>query len=151
MAREKREKLKKSDCLSSQREISLGDEGGLSISIGAMLGREEGGAKAEKKAPAPEEKKAPDAVIDSAAYLKSLQQATLHRESSGRGGRVVTVVSCRPSPPAKLADELARAMRKGLGCGSHVEGDKIILQGDIQERAGAWLAKQGTKRVVMGN
>lgn len=151
MAREKREKLKKTDNLSGLREISLGDEGGLSMSIGAMLGREEGSAKAGRETSAPEAKKAPDAATDAASYLKSLQQATLHRESSGRSGRVVTVVSCRPYPPAKLAEELARAMRKGLGCGSHVEGDKIVLQGDIQERAGAWLAKLGAKRVVMGN
>ena len=151
MAREKRMKIKKSDALSGLREISLGDDEGLSLSIGAMLGCAEAGEKKEKKISGTEAKKATGDATNIAAYLESLQQATLHRESAGRGGRVVTVVSCKPAPPSKLAGELARVMRKGLGCGSHAEGEKIILQGDIQERAEAWLAKQGVKKVVMGN
>lgn len=95
--------------------------------------------------------KAASPAADVAAYLKSLRQATLHRESSGRGGRTVTVVSCSPAPPGSLRGEAARVMRKGLGCGSHVEGEKIVLQGDIQARAEAWLAKQGVRKVVRGN
>lgn len=151
MAREKKGKIKKSDALSGLREISLGDDEGLSVSIGAMLGRAEVGEKKEKKISGAEGKRETGDATDVTAYLKSLQQATLHRESSGRGGRIVTAVSCKPAPSPKLADELARTMRKGLGCGSHVEGEKIALQGDIQERAEAWLAKQGVKKVVMGN
>jgi translation initiation factor 1 (eIF-1/SUI1) len=84
-------------------------------------------------------------------FLKTAERATLHRESSGRGGRTVTALSLKPSPDAKLAGEIAKAMRRGLGCGAHVEDPKIILQGDIQERAGQWLLRQGVKRVVMGN
>lgn len=157
MARGKKEKIKQSGADSGLGEISLGGGEGLSATIGEFLGRPEEGEKAEKKNPeasadnAGKEDKADGGATGIAEYLKSLKQATLHRESSGRGGRVVTAVSCRPEPSQKLADELARAMRKGLGCGSHVEEWKIILQGDIQDRAEMWLTKQGVKKVVMGN
>lgn len=149
MTRAKKGKTKKSDALSGSGEISLQDEGRLSASIGALLGGK--GVEPAEKSPAPEAGKEANSAMDVSAYLKSLRQATLHRESAGRGGRVVTAVSCSPAPPPRLGGELARAMRKGLGCGSHVEGEKIILQGDIQERAGAWLTKQGVRKVVMGN
>lgn len=84
-------------------------------------------------------------------FLAGAAQATLHRESSGRGGRTVTVLTLKPAPAAQAADAIAKAMRKGLGCGSRVEGAKIVLQGDIQERAKAWLAPRGVKKIVMGN
>jgi translation initiation factor 1 (eIF-1/SUI1) len=63
----------------------------------------------------------------------------------------VTVVETRPPMNAGSADALAKAMRHDLGCGSHVEESKIILQGDIKGRVETWLAKQGVKKIVMGN
>jgi translation initiation factor 1 (eIF-1/SUI1) len=88
---------------------------------------------------------------DFSDFLKTAERATLHRESSGRGGRTVTALSLKPNPDAKLAGEIAKAMRRGLGCGAHVEDPKIILQGDIKERAEQWLLRRGVKWVVMGN
>jgi len=82
---------------------------------------------------------------------ESIQKVILHRESAGRGGRTVTVVDVRPPLGADAALELAKSMRKGLGCGSYVEGGKIILQGDIGDRAEDWFAKRGVKKIVRGN
>ena len=49
------------------------------------------------------------------------------------------------------AEELAKALRKGLGCGSHVGEECIVLQGNIADRAEEWFAKKGVKRIVLGN
>ena len=82
---------------------------------------------------------------------ESIQKVILHRESAGRGGRTVTVVDVRPPLDADAVTDMAKSMRKGLGCGSHVEDGKIILQGDIGDRVEAWFAKRGVKKIVRGN
>ena len=120
------------------------NEQDFSVSIGEAMGMAK---KADKSLKPPKEKSEPAPV----GSLESVQQFTLHRESSGRGGRIVTAVSIKPPLAPAAAESLAKAMRKGLGCGSHVENGRIILQGDIQERAEQWLVKQGARRVVMGN
>ncbi|MDR3279627.1 MAG: hypothetical protein LBT23_03855 [Synergistaceae bacterium] len=63
----------------------------------------------------------------------------------------MTVLWLKPEPDENTVSELARAMRKGLGCGSHAEGPRVVLQGDIRERARAWLVKSGVAKVVSGN
>ena len=148
VAREKKKKMERNG------DVSIGQEQGLSISIGSLLGKSETrtdtAEEKPKQAAAPKPRISTDPT-DVGTFFRSLVQATLHREASGRGGRTVTIVSLKPEPNTKLAEEIAKAMRKGLGCGSHVEGAKVVLQGDIQERAEAWLLKQGAKKVVMGN
>lgn len=137
MAREKRKKIDFSDQ-------------DFSVSIGEAMGMEKKTEKSQPpdKSPKPSREKSEPTLAGS---LESVQQFTLHRESSGRGGRIVTAVSVKPPLAPAAAEALAKAMRKGLGCGSHVEGTRIILQGDIQERAEQWLTKQGARKVVMGN
>ena len=135
-----REKKKKIDFNEQDFSVSIGEAMGMAKKTEKpRLPGEPLKLPKEKDEPAP------------AASLESVRQLTLHRESSGRGGRIVTAVSVKPPLAPAAAEALARSMRKGLGCGSHVEGSRIILQGDIQERAEVWLRKQGAKRVVMGN
>lgn|GEM_PF-248578 len=151
MAREKKGKIKitKAKTLPG---VSLDDGEGLAVSIGAALGlRENARDGGEKHAPVKPAAAPGESEEDAGAFLAAARQATLHRERARRGGREVTVVSCSPAPSAKQADEIASMMRKGLGCGSRVEDGKVVLQGDLRERAGAWLAKRGVKKVVMGN
>ena len=72
----------------------------------------------------------------------------LRREKKGRGGKVVT----RLSGVSEVArEDVAKQMKKGLGCGALVEGDDIILLGSLVDRAADWLEKQGAKKVVRGN
>ena len=72
----------------------------------------------------------------------------LRREKKGRGGKVVT----RLSGVSEIArEDVAKQMKKGLGCGALVEGDDIILLGSLVDRAADWLEKQGAKKVVRGN
>ena len=142
MARPAKKKIEKSG------DISLGSGEDFGVPIGAFL--EEAAAF-----PISEEK---SSVTSSGVESRqpgrargSLNSVILRRESAGRGGRTVTVVEARPPLLPGEAEELAKSLRKGLGCGSHVEGSWIILQGDMRERAKAWLIKQGVKKIIMGN
>jgi translation initiation factor 1 (eIF-1/SUI1) len=128
-------------------QISLGGESKFSLPIGDAVGK-------PVIQPAPADCPAKGDKPEPASYgklLASAAQATLHRETAGRGGRTVVMVGIKPEPDEQTALELAKAMRKGLGCGAHVEGRKVVLHGDIKERAAAWLSKAGVRKVVMGN
>jgi len=73
----------------------------------------------------------------------------VRRERKGHGGKTVTLVQWMEHPPANLAP-IAQAMRKALGCGSTVEDNTVILQGDIAPRAQSWLQAHGATRIVLG-
>jgi len=72
----------------------------------------------------------------------------LRREKKGRGGKTVTRIS---GLPAQRLDELCKKMKKALGCGARVEGDDLVLLGQLTERGAEWLRAAGATRVVMGN
>lgn len=74
----------------------------------------------------------------------------LRREKKGRGGKTATVVEGIKRPPSAL-ERIARDLRKALGCGAAVEGDTIVLQGDMAARIEPWLIARGAKKVVIGN
>ena len=134
--------------------LSFGSEENFSLSIGEALGKKspDGNFPAAKnEKPEPSRQQSAQSKSPPEDGNESIQKAILHRESAGRGGRTVTVVDVRPPLDSDAAASLAKNMRKGLGCGSHVEGGKIILQGDIGDRAEAWLTKQGVKKIVRGN
>jgi translation initiation factor 1 len=52
----------------------------------------------------------------------------------------VTLIGGLAGSAEYLAD-IAKQLRRALGCGASVEGDTVVLQGDHQERAAAWLSK----------
>lgn len=93
----------------------------------------------------------PPAPVKAADGIDLAKQGKLvvRKERKGRGGKTVTVVSGFALPPAKL-EEVARALRKALGCGSVVEGQTIVLQGEIVPRAQSWLQAHGARQVVLG-
>lgn len=82
--------------------------------------------------------------------LSTCGKLVVRRERKGRGGKTVTLVSGLARPPAQL-EELARALRKALGCGSTVEDGIIVMQGDIVPRVQAWLHAHGAGKIVLGN
>ena len=81
--------------------------------------------------------------------LSKLAKVLLQRRTAGCGGKTVTVVSLPKECPLNLEAQ-AKDMRKALGCGSRAEEGKIILQGDICDRAEDWFIKNGVKKVVKG-
>ena len=72
----------------------------------------------------------------------------IRRERKGHGGKTVTIVSGIERATPQL-EEIARAMRKALGCGSTVEGRDIVLQGENVPRAQVWLQAHGATRLVV--
>jgi len=72
----------------------------------------------------------------------------LRLERKHRGGKEVTIVE-------KLelkADALAtwcRELKQALGCGGSVDGDAIVLQGDLRQRLPAVLTAKGVAKVTV--
>ena len=73
----------------------------------------------------------------------------VRRERAGRGGKTVTVVTGF-SADTDL-DTLCASLRKALGTGGQVEGETVVLHGDIGQRAADWLSRNGARKVVLGN
>ena len=70
----------------------------------------------------------------------------LKRERKGRGGKTVTLIEGLELPANELK-LLAKAVRKAMGSGAKVEGEIIVVQGDIGERLMPWLEGEGATRV----
>lgn len=66
-----------------------------------------------------------------------------------RGGKTVTLVEGL-TPLGDGLDAVARDLRKSLGCGGVMEGEVLVLQGDLRERARDWLVAAGAKSVRVG-
>lgn len=64
------------------------------------------------------------------------------RETQGRGGKGVTVISGLPLAPTALED-LAKQFKKRCGCGGTVRNGVIEIQGDHRDLLVAELAKLG--------
>lgn len=64
------------------------------------------------------------------------------RETSGRSGKGVTVITGLPLPPAEL-EALATKLKKTCGAGGAVVGNVIELQGEHRDRLVAELQKLG--------
>jgi translation initiation factor 1 len=74
----------------------------------------------------------------------------LRREKKGRGGKTATVIDGLKLPPSAL-DRIARDLKRALGCGATIEGNTIVVQGDMSARIEPWLTARGAKRVVIAN
>lgn len=141
-------KVRKKQKITDEGDLAAGG-GSFSMSIGDILGKAPEKPEqhlAAEAAAAPEADRAGESVEE---IIKRIPKITLHRRTSGMGGKVATVVTL--SGGTADAAALARALRKGLSCGSRLDGDKILLQGDIQDRAWDWFAGKGARRVVLGN
>jgi translation initiation factor 1 (eIF-1/SUI1) len=144
--------VKKKRKLTSGEGFTLGADENLGMSIGALF-RGEGNTEVPLS-PVPEEKRDKDVKFDpekkGESGISRLPRVSLQRQTAGRGGKTVTAVIV-PKDSNIERDQLAKEMRKGLGCGSFVENGNVILQGDICDRAREWLLKKGVKEVISGN
>lgn len=64
------------------------------------------------------------------------------RESKGRGGKRVTVVSGLPLTAAELKD-CCKKLKQLCGVGGTVQGATLEIQGDQLDKVLAWLKQQG--------
>jgi translation initiation factor 1 len=70
-------------------------------------------------------------------------------ERKGRGGKEATVIEKLGLPAAEL-ETWCRELKQALGCGGVVDGDTIVLQGDLRTRLPAALTKRGVAKVTVG-
>jgi translation initiation factor 1 len=82
--------------------------------------------------------------------LSRCGKLVVRRERKGHGGKTVTVIEGLGLPPTRL-QALARTMRMAFGCGSRVDGARVVVQGDLASSVDAWLRQRGARHVVMGN
>lgn len=76
-------------------------------------------------------------------------KVVVSRSRKGRGGRTVTVIGgLRGGEP--VLDGLCRELKRALGCGASVEGETIVVSGDLIERVKKWLEDAGAKKVIVG-
>lgn len=124
------------------------DSGRLGVSLADELARRGVTVSPSAPPPAAPAQNAPRVASDFA--FDRVGKLVLRREKKGRGGKTVTVIAGLGWRPRQLED-LARALRKAFGCGSSVEGDTVLLQGDMTERTQRWLTDRGARQVVIGN
>jgi translation initiation factor 1 len=76
-------------------------------------------------------------------------RAVVRMERKGRGGKEVTVVDKLGLAPAAL-EAWCRDLKHALGCGGAVDGEMIVLQGDLRTRVPAVLTARGVGKVTVG-
>ncbi|MBX3156722.1 MAG: translation initiation factor [Deltaproteobacteria bacterium] len=80
---------------------------------------------------------------------KGPARAVVRMERKGRGGKEVTVVEKLGLAPAAM-EAWCKALKQALGCGGAVDGEMIVLQGDLRTRLPAVLEARGVARVTVG-
>lgn len=90
----------------------------------------------------------PDQVAKKPAP-KGPARAVVRMERKGRGGKEATVIEKLGLPAAQL-ETWCRELKQALGCGGAVDGETIVLQGDLRTRLPAVLEAKGVARVTVG-
>ncbi len=95
--------------------------------------------------PAPEATPTPEAAP---AARAAPARAVVRFEQKGRGGKAVTVVEKLDLSDREL-EAWASDLKRALGCGGQVEGDALVLQGDLRERVRPLLEARGVRKVTV--
>ncbi|MFU8805298.1 MAG: translation initiation factor [Bradymonadaceae bacterium] len=131
-----------------KKKVSLEDEGhGFGHNPFAELFKNKEERSPSVPSPPQEEKAA--GKDDEERPVGQLKKIVLRRERKGRGGKTVTLVEGLEGLDERGRDELAKRLRKALGCGTSVEGTKIVVQGDQSERLEGLLRDEGVKKIVV--
>lgn len=76
-------------------------------------------------------------------------RAVVRMERKGRGGKEVTIVDKLGLRAADL-ERWCKDLKQALGCGGTVDGELIVLQGDLRPRITQVLEKLGVAKVTLG-
>ncbi len=74
----------------------------------------------------------------------------LQKERKGHGGKTMTRIKGLTIRGVAL-ENLAKSLKKAMGCGAVVEGQEILIQGDQTDRLATWLENNGAGLVIIGN
>lgn len=100
------------------------------------------------RASLPEAPPTPTAAVADKVIKRFGEKVVVRLTRKGHGGKTVTIVS-GVLPDAR--DTLCTAMKKKLGTGARVDGDDIVIQGEVVDRVVMLLEAEGAKRVVRGS
>jgi translation initiation factor 1 len=87
--------------------------------------------------------------VPSAPPAAKPARAVVRMERKGRGGKEVTVVE-KLGLGDKELEAWCRELKQALGCGGAVDGEAIVLQGDLRARVPAVLTARGVAKVSVG-
>jgi translation initiation factor 1 len=79
---------------------------------------------------------------------KAPARAVVRYERKGHGGKEVTLVEKLELAAPDLG-AWCKELKQALGCGGHIDGDAIVLQGDLRSRLPAALAAKGVGKVTV--
>ena len=79
---------------------------------------------------------------------KGPARAVVRLERKQRRGKEVTVVDKLGLKPIEL-EAWCKQLKQAMGCGGTVEGDAIVLQGDLRTRLPDALTKLGVRSVTV--
>lgn len=85
-----------------------------------------------------------------AAPRKSRGRVDVQRQTAGRGGKTVTVVSGFVGIGLPEKEKLAKQMQKACGTGGTVKDGRIEIQGDKRTEAARILTEAGFRPVMTG-
>jgi translation initiation factor 1 len=81
---------------------------------------------------------------------KNRGRVDIKRETGGRGGKTVTVVSGFVGIGLPEKEQLSKKMRAACGCGGTVKDGQIEIQGDQRETVARILVEAGFRPVFAG-
>lgn len=91
----------------------------------------------------------PEPVAPGVMKRKPPARAVVRMERKGRGGKEVTIVDKLGLRATEL-EAWCRELKQALGCGGTVDGELIVLQGDLRARVPAVLTAKGIEKVTVG-
>lgn len=92
----------------------------------------------------------PGAAPPAVAPAKNRGRVDILRETGGRGGKTVTVVTGFTGIGLPEKEQLAKKMRAACGCGGTVKDGQIEIQGDQREMVARILSEAGFRPVFAG-
>jgi translation initiation factor 1 (eIF-1/SUI1) len=100
-----------------------------------------------KEAPKKDSKSTIDKQTDIRGLITQIGKISLQHQKAGRGGRTVTLISIGEAKSIVYSnlEALLKELKKSLGCGGQIEDGKIVLHGEIADRASEWFTKMGLK------
>jgi translation initiation factor 1 len=93
--------------------------------------------------------KGPEPAKSKSIEKKGPTRAVVRMERKQRGGKTATVIERLGLSPHEL-EQWCRELKQSLGCGGAIEGDTIVLQGDLRSRLAPILEARGVGKVTLG-
>jgi translation initiation factor 1 len=76
------------------------------------------------------------------------EKVVVRHVRKGHGGKTVTEIS---GVLPQALGEMCSEMKRALGCGARIDNGVVVLQGELVDRALAWLEKKGARKLVRGS